>query len=308
MIIDSHSHYLPKKIIKWASFYSESFSDIEAQVEIMDKAGIDKAVLTYPTTDAAQKAKVSETEIARIFNDSVVEVINKYPKRFIGTAVISPFNKKEMLKKLERAINKLGLKGISLASSYQGIYLDDERFFPLYEKVIELNIPIFVHATTEKPIGYERLVHPLLTPVIEYVFDITVCIGKLITSETLERFPELKFIFAHFGGVMSFIRERFDTIYEMLFGLQVIEKLPKLPSKYLKKIYVDTSGSSSKNALLSTMETVGIEHILWGSDYPSNATPQASIKIIKELEISDKEREKILGKNILKLFRAGDQS
>lgn len=303
MIIDSHSHYLPKEILKWASFYPESFSDIETRIGIMDTAGIDKAVLTYPTTDAAQKAKVSETEIARIFNDSVVEVINKYPERFVGTAVISPFSKKEMLKKLERAINKLGLKGISLASSYEGIYLDDERFFPLYEKATEWDIPIFVHATTEKPMGYERLVHPLLTPVIEYVFDITVCIGKLITSGTLDRFSGLNFIFAHFGGVMPFIRERFDTIYEMLFGLQVIEKLPKLPSEYLKGIYVDTSGSSSKDAILSTMKTVGIDHILWGSDYPSNAAPQSSIETVKKLNIPDKDGEKILSKNILRLFR-----
>lgn len=303
MIIDSHSHYLPKEILKWASFYPESFSDIETRIGIMDTAGIDKAVLTYPTTDAAQKAKVSETEIARIFNDSVVEVINKYPERFVGTAVISPFSKKETLKKLERAINKLGLKGISLASSYEGIYLDDERFFPLYEKATEWDIPIFVHATTEKPMGYERLVHPLLTPVIEYVFDITVCIGKLITSGTLDRFSGLNFIFAHFGGVMPFIRERFDTIYEMLFGLQVIEKLPKLPSEYLKGIYVDTSGSSSKDAILSTMKTVGIDHILWGSDYPSNAAPQSSIETVKKLNIPDKDGEKILSKNILRLFR-----
>jgi len=305
MIIDSHSHYLPKKIIEWASFYPESYSDIEARIEIMDGAGIDKAVLTYPTTDATQRAKVSEAEIARIFNDSVAEVIKKYPERFIGTAVIVPFNEKEMLKELKRAINKLGLRGVSLASSYEGIYLDDKRFFPLYEKVIEWDIPIFVHATTEKPIGYERLVHPLLTPVMEYVFDITVCIGKLITSGTLDRFSGLKFVFAHFGGVIPFIRERFDTIYEMLYGRRIIEKLPKLPSEYLKGIYVDTSGSSSKDAILSTMKTVGIEHILWGSDYPSNAAPQSSIEIIKKLDILDKDREKILSKNILRLFREG---
>ncbi len=304
MIIDSHSHYLPKKIIEWASFYSESFSDIGAQVEIMDTAGIDKALLTYPTTDATSKAKVSEVEIARIFNDSVAGVIKKYPKRFIAAAVITPLNKKEMLKELERAINKLGLKGISLASSYEGIYLDDERFFPLYEKATEWDIPIFVHATTQKPIGYERLIHPLLTPVIEYVFDITVCIGKLITSGTLERFSALKFVFAHFGGVMPFIRERFDTIYEMLFGRRIIEKLPKLPSEYLKGIYVDTSGSSSRNAILSTMKTVGIDHILWGSDYPSNTAPQSSIKTIKGLNISSKDKEKILAKNFLSILNA----
>lgn len=304
MIIDSHSHYLPEEILKWASFYSETFSDIEDRIGIMDEVGIDKALLTYPTTDASRRAKVSEVEISKIFNDRIAEVIKKYPKRFIGTAVIAPFDKKEMLRELERAIDELGLKGISLASSYEGIYLDDERFFPLYEKVIELNIPVFVHTTTEKPMGYERLAHPLLTPVMEYVFDITVCIGKLITSGTLDRFPALKLVFAHFGGVIPFIRERFDTIYKMLYDRRIIEKLPKSPSEYLKEIYVDTSGSSSKDALLSTMETVGIEHILWGSDYPSNATPQSSIKTVKELNIPNEGKEKILAKNLLSILNA----
>jgi predicted TIM-barrel fold metal-dependent hydrolase len=302
MIIDSHSHYLPKEILKWASFYPLSFSDMKTRIKVMDEAGIDKALLTYPTTDAATAAGVSETKIARLFNDGVGEIIRKYPKRFLGTAVIVPGDKKEMLKELERAINKLGLKGISLASSYQGIYLDDERFWPLYERVMELDIPIFVHTTTQGPIGSERLQHPLLTPVIEYVFDITVSIGKLITSGVLDKFSGLKFVFAHFGGVVPFIRDRFDTIYKMLFGLQVIEKLPKLPSDYLKEIYVDISGSSLKDAIYSTLETVKLEHLLWGSDYPSNARPSSSLKAVGDLDIPDKDKEKILGGNIWKLL------
>ena len=297
MMFDAHIHWLPGEIIDNAHFYSTAWGNIEGQLEVMDKFHIDKTLIVYPTNDAYRKMGGLK-EVARIYNNHIAGVVKRYPERFVGAAILPVDEPEEMAREFERATKSLGFKALSLATSFDGIYLDDERFYRLYEEVESLGIPLFSHPQTINPIGYERVKDPLLTPVIEFVFDTTICIGKLIMAGTLRRFPDLKFIFAHFGGVTPFIKERFDSIYRMLRGRDIVKDLFALPSEYLGRIYVDTSGVTSSHALMCTLEMVGAEHILWGSDYPGNPDIPASINAIEELEIPAREKAKILGANI----------
>jgi len=297
MMFDAHAHWLPREIIDNAHFFSDAWGDIERQLALMDKFHIEKALILYPTSDA-YKQMGGLLEVARIYNNSIAEVVKKYPQRFIGAAILPVDEPKEMVKEFERATEGLGFNAVSLATSFEGVYLDDDRFHPLYERAEASNTPIFVHPQTINPIGYERVKDPLLTPVIEFVFDTTICIGKLMTTGILRRFPNLKFVFAHFGGVTPFIKERFDTIYKMLRGRNIVKDLSALPSEYLKQIYVDTSGATSRSTLMSTLEMVGAEHTLWGSDYPGNPDISASIDAIEELDIPAEDKKKILGGNI----------
>ena len=297
MMFDAHIHWLPGEIIDNAHFYSTAWGNIEGQLEVMDKFHIDKTLIVYPTNDAYRKMGGLK-EVVRVYNNHIAGVVKRYPERFVGAAILPVDEPEEMAREFERATKSLGFKALSLATSFDGIYLDDERFYRLYEEVESLGIPLFIHPQTINPIGYERVKDPLLTPVIEFVFDTTICIGKLIMAGTLRRFPDLKFIFAHFGGVTPFIKERFDSIYRMLRGRDIVKDLFALPSEYLGRIYVDTSGVTSSYALMCTLEMVGAEHILWGSDYPGNPDIPASINAIEKLEIPAREKAKILGANI----------
>lgn len=301
MMFDAHAHWLPREIIEKAHFFSPAWGDMEKQLSLMDKFHIERALLLYPTSDAYQQMG-SQQEVARIYNNSIAEVVKRYPERFIGAAILPVDEPEAMVTELDRATEELGFKAISLATSLEGVYLDDDRFHPLYERAEASNTPLFVHPQTINPIGFERVQDPLLTPVIEFVFDTTMCIGRLMTAGTLRRFPRLKFVFAHFGGVMPFIKERFDTVYKMLRGRNIVKDLFALPSDYLKQIYVDTSGATSPSTLMSTLEMVGTEHTLWGSDYPSNPEISASISAIEELDIPAAEKKKILGANIERIL------
>ena len=214
MIFDAHSHWLPRQIIENARFFSNVWGDIKRQLEVMDKFNIDKALLIYPTTDAHKKMGLKQ--VARVYNYFIAEIINKYPERFAGAAILPIDEPKEMMRVFAYVVEALGFRALSLPTSLDGIYLDDKRFYPLYEGAEALNIPIFVHPQIINPIGYERIKDPLLTPVIEFVFDTTICIGKLMVAGIFKRFRNLKFVFAHLGGVMPFIKERFDGIYKML--------------------------------------------------------------------------------------------
>lgn len=302
MIIDVHSHWLPEEIILNAHFFSPAWGNIEAQVSAMDEAGINKALLTYPTSDAQVKLG-SQKQVARIFNDNVAQIVRRYQDRFIGAAILPFGNQKEMVDELNRAIEVLGFRVLSFASSYDGIYLNDSRFFPVYEKVQKLRIPIFVHPQIINPIGSERVHDPLLTPVIEYVFDTTISIGKLLLEGIFKQFPEVKFIFANFGGIITHLGHRFDETYQMLRSLNFVKDLGGNPTQFLKNIYVDTGGDKTQANFLSALELVGPQHILWGSDWPAKKELKKSIHAIEILPISQSEKDNILGGNLNDLLK-----
>ena len=302
MLIDAHSHWLPEEIISNAHFFHKGWGDIEAQLAIMDAAGIDQAVLSYPTTDAHLKLG-SISQVAHIYNDNVGKILKAYPKRFIGAAVLPVDNSIDMLDELKRVTNELGFKAISLASSYNGIYLDDKMFLPIYKEAGEKGIPVFVHSQIVNPIGFERVKDPLLTPVIEYVFDTTISIGKLLMSDILRQHPKVKFIFAHFGGAICYLKQRFDATYSMLRSMNFVKDLQALPSEYFKNIYVDTSGDTTKANFLLSLELMGAKHILWGSDWPAKQDVAAGIKAVNGLDISGEDKQDILGGNLAKFFK-----
>lgn len=301
MLIDAHAHWLPEEIISNAHFFHKGWGDIEAQLKIMDAAGIDKAVLSYPTTDAHLKLG-SISQVAHIYNDNVGKILKAYPERFIGAAVLPVDNSIDMLDELKRVTNELGFEAISLASSYNGIYLDDSIFLPIYKEAGEKSIPVFVHSQIVDPIGFERVKDPLLTPVIEYVFDTTISAGKLLMSDILRLYPKVNFVFAYFGGAICYLKQRFDATYAMLRSINFVKDLQAAPSEYFKNIYVDTSGDTTKANFLLSLELMGPKHILWGSDWPAKQDVAAGIKAVKDLDISQKDKENILGGNLAKMF------
>lgn len=301
MIIDSHSHWLPQEIIENAHFFHKGWGDIDAQVKMMEEAGIDKAILSYPTSDAHLKLG-SISLVARIYNDYVAKICRHHENKFIGAAVLPVDSKENLESEFKRATEELGFKALSLASSYNGIYLDDSMFLPIYKEAQSKNIPIFVHAQIVNPIGYERVKDPLLTPVIEYIFDTTICIGKLLMSDIFKEYPDVKFIFANFGGAIPYLQHRFDATYQMLRGINFVKDLGANPTEYLKNIYVDTGGDKTKINFQLALEFLGPGHILWGSDWPAKKEVAGSIAAVKELNISEEDKKAILGVNLEKIL------
>jgi predicted TIM-barrel fold metal-dependent hydrolase len=302
MIIDAHSHWLPEEIISNAHFFSQSWGDIEAQVVAMEKAGVDRAVLSYPTTDAHQRMGDLK-KVTTLYNERVASIVKIRPDRFTGAAILPVTDPKAMLEEFRRATGDLGFKAVSLATSFHGIFLDDEAYTPLFEAAQKKRIPIFVHPQIVKPIGSSQVEDPLLTPVIEYVFETTMCVGKLLMGEAFTRFPDLTFIFSYFGGVTSFLAHRYDATYTMLRGVNFVKDLTGLPTQFLKRIYVDTSGDKTLANYISSLELFGADHILWGSDYPAKRDIAGSIAFLDTLKLGPEDKAKILGGNLEKILK-----
>lgn len=302
MIIDAHSHWLPEEIINNVHFFSKAWGDIETQLKVMDHAGVNKAVLSYPTSDAHQRMG-SLKKVCEIYNERVAAVLKAHPDRFIGAAILPVDDKQAMGDEFKRTTEELGFKAISLATSFNGAFLDDEGYMSLFEMAEKSRIPIFVHSQIVRPIGSAQVEDPLLTPVIEYVFETTMCVGKLLMAGVFERFKELNFIFAYFGGVTPFIAHRYDATYTMLRGINFVKDLGDLPSAYLKRIYVDTGGDKTLANFISSLEVFGPGHILWGSDYPAKREISESILVLEQLNISKEDRQNILGGNLQRILK-----
>ena len=99
---------------------------------------------------------------------------------------------------------------------------------------------------------------------------------------TFTKYPEVNFIFAHYGGVLPVVKERFDNTYQMLRKRDFVKDLGQLPTEFFKNLYFDTSGSKSPASLQAALEVADADHILYGSDYPANQDIPGSIAILDE--------------------------
>ena len=295
MIIDAHSHYMPPEVAQHTAFFKQFWSDSDAQLKIMDAHGVDKAVLLYPTSDAHLNMG-GWGKLCEAYNPAIAALVAKHPKRFIGAGILPVDDPERIPLELNR-IENLGLSVLSMASSYEKRYLDDPLFFPVYEFAQKHKTPIHVHPQIMDPIGEERLKDPLLSPVLEYVFDVSVALGRMMMSGIFSQFSDVKFIFAHYGGVLPVVKERFDTTYQMLRGRNFVKDLGKLPSEYFKNLYFDMSGSASAGTFATALEVVDSSHLLWGSDFPANRNFAGSLGVIRSAEMSDAQKSLILGKN-----------
>jgi len=298
-IIDAHSHYIPPEIAKNTAFYKVHWSNIDKQLRVMDSNGIEKALLLYPTSDA--HIALGFKKLSEIYNKSILDVTKKFPGRFIGAGILPLDSSDATVSELNR-IKDYGFKVISLPSSYENKFLDDDIFVPIFEFADNNKFIIHVHPQIINPIGQEIVLDPLLTPVFEYLFDVSMSIGKMLMSGTFKKYPNLQFIFAHYGGVLPFVKERFDNTYIMLRARNFVKDLEKLPSEYFKNIYFDTSGSKSPASLQCALELCDASHIMFGSDFPANQDVASSISSIRKSPISDDEKMLIFENNMLQFI------
>ena len=270
MVIDFEHHYIPaelgrrlgmdperKEVVRTgdASIHSQLF-DLEAQIRDMDFAGIDIAVqsciLGWDTS----------LENCRLLNDCTAKLQRDYPKRFVGLAH-APVLEAAGVREVERAVNQLGLKGVTISSQVNGLSLDAKEFMPFYDLIDQLGVPIFVHPALG-PKGYDLMKDYMLPVILTREFDLGVAVTRLIAGGVLDRYPELKLVFAHLGGGLAGYKERISrSSYRF--------KLPKSFDDYFDLLYFDMAGfEGSPIALRCGLEVIRPERLIFATDYPQN--------------------------------------
>jgi len=271
--------------------------DYIKRIEDMDACGIDMQCLSLgiPGTDRVEPDL--GISLAKMVNDEISRIVNKYPDRFVGFATLPLQDIDGALEELDRAINDLGLKGVMIYSNVAGKPLDSPEFWPFYEKSAKLKIPIFIHPTL--PVMANVTKEYQLTPVIGFLFDTTLAMLRIIFGGVLEKFPSLTFVLAHLGSTIPYVLTRIDFESGLFPGSWV--NISKPPSEYFRSVYVDTV-SLHEPALKCAYETIGIERFVFGTDYPFWDIP-SGVNSIEKWEISEDEKNKIFSENAIKILR-----
>jgi aminocarboxymuconate-semialdehyde decarboxylase len=270
MVVDFEHHYIPvelgrrlgmdperKEAVRTgdASIHSQLF-DLSAQIRDMDRAGIDVAVqsciLGWDTT----------LENCQLLNDCGAKLQRDYPGRFVALAH-APVLESAGVREIDRAVRELGLKGVTISSQVNGLSLDAKEFTPFYDLVNPLGVPIFVHPALG-PKGYDLMIDYMLPVILTREFDLGVAVTRLIAGGVVERYPDLRFVFAHFGGGLAGYKERIArSSYRF--------KLPKSFDEYFDRLYFDMAGfEGSMIALRCALEVIKPERLVFATDYPQN--------------------------------------
>lgn len=301
MIIDCHAHLAPKSWFHPKS--PKAIFDVNWVMEEQQKAGVDITVFGnnwIRTPDGADPLRV-----VKEFNEFAAEITAKYPKNFLGLASTMPFGDDRILKETEQAVRDCGLKGIMVNSSVDGEYLDSSRAVPFFELVSSLDVPLFVHPP-KFTIGNEKMEIFRLPEMLGRPFDTTLSVTRFILTGGLERFPKLKMVCAHVGGALPMLPGRLGFGYElrkdMSFGPWEPDVLTRPPASYIRQLYFDTV-SLHPPAVLCAVQTIGADHVLFGSDFPPVPIPlKRSVDTVREVSISGEDKQKILGGNAAKLL------
>lgn len=285
----------------------EAAESAEKHLEFMDKAGIDVAVLTtYPVRGGG-------LEHARKWNDLCAKLIKEHPKRFTGFAEIPPLGGKPALQELGRAIKELGLKGVHILARSDGHTLDSKEYWPFYEKVSELKVPIDVHIMSY-PQGFDALRAPYsLYYIVAREFDICAATFRICLGGVLEDFPDLVFIINHFGGGISAVLERVDAYMSFVgagwpdfyLGKPLISKPFR---EYFNKLYFNMAGREhGMDTVRCALTNISPKRMMFATDWPYNydGNPQGVreyVADIRKLDLPKEDREGMLGGNAAKLL------
>jgi aminocarboxymuconate-semialdehyde decarboxylase len=273
--------------------------DIDARLKAMDRCGIDMHVLTLTTPSVERETPERGIKLSQLANDGFRDVINDHPDRFQAFAALPLQAPRDAADELERSVKDLGLKGGTLMTNVNGKPLDLEEFYPIYERAVKLDVPLFIHPTS--PINSKWMEDWRLVPIIGFGIDTSLNILRFVFSGLLDKMPKLKVIASHLGGIFPYLRGRVEIGYKAYPECKININEP--PSTYLRKIWMD-SIIYDEDILMSTLAFSGSDKLLLGSDHPHQIGDMAQcIGRIKKLDISEEDKERILWKNAAKLLK-----
>ena len=297
----AESGSLPVDVQRIVTYYSKKGVLIapEESAEVASREGIETQLLGLSIPNVYMADAAMSRDLAQMANDAYAEIRRKFPGKFLVLASV-PLNFPDLaIAELERAIGKLKMNGVVLGTNIAGKPLSSPEFFPFYDRMNELRVPIVIHPMSPPSSGDGD--EFFVTPLVGYLFETTAAVANMIFSGIFERFPNIPLILPHLGGAIPYVQGRLDSGFRNHPACR--KNISKPPSQYCREFYYD-SVSFNVAALRCALEVAGPEHLVFGTDFPFQ--PVESIRLINEsieaLGLSPALKEGIEKKNILRIL------
>jgi 5-carboxyvanillate decarboxylase len=279
--------------------------DLESErLQIMDDNGVDMHLLSLTAPGVQTLADDRARALAALVNDRLAEVIGRHPDRFAGLAAIAPQDPPGAAAEIERAIRRLGLNGVVINSHTRNEYLDDEKFWPIFEAADAVGAAIYLHPRSPSaPMAQPYKRFGLETGIYGFQAETGLHAIRLICSGVFDRFPGLRIVLGHLGEGIPFWLWRVDYMHPVRSSHNARPKLELTPSEYFKRNFmITTSGMNWHPALAFCLEAVGADNIMWAIDYPYQLT-EGAVEFMNSAPIADGDKHKVFHANAERVFR-----
>lgn len=306
MKIDVFAHILPEKylaaysqknkaVLEQGEAKNRAVIDLDVRLRLMDRYPDVLQVLTVAQPPLEKFVKPKDTiELARIANDELAELVQKYPDKFIAAVACLPMNDVDVaLEEADRGIKQLGLKGVQIYSRVNGEPLDHPKFKPLYEKMANHDLPIWIHPTTNEELDTGGI--------LGWPFETASAMYRLVLAGVFNDYPNIKFITHHCGSMVPYFEKRLKWL---LYPSRIPPNI-KNPIEHFRKFYNDTALYGCTAGLMCAYAFFGADRLLFGTDAPLGpkfGLTKETIESIERMTIPDFEKEKIFVQNAVNLL------
>jgi predicted TIM-barrel fold metal-dependent hydrolase len=291
MIVDFQHHYTPPELMERGEGDSDIrldengnpnywlnplLTDLPAHVQMMDRAGIDVAVLS-----CGVGFDQSDSGMCRLINDRMHQAERDHPGRFIGLAHVPALDPHEASAELRRCAVELGFPGVVIASELQGLALDAEELRPFWRAAADLELYVFIHPLP-RVIRWAHMDADDLGRMLGWQFSLMVATVRLINSGLLDQLPTLKVQFSHFSGGIGRYLPRIDGFQQRkTSGPSIIPRHNRQPRQpfdhYLQhRLFYDCCGWAGPNHaaergarwVRAGLTELPVSQLVFATDYP----------------------------------------
>ena len=283
----------------------ERLDDLGAlRLKEMDEAGIDIQVLSHANPSLQKLDAATAVPLARRVNDRLYEAVQGHPDRFAAFAALPTADPKAAADELERAVNRLGFKGAMIHGLTNGVFHDDKRFWPIFERAEALDVPLYIHPGIPQPAiietyykEYYQKYPNLLRAAWGFTVETATQAIRMILGGVFDAHPRLKIILGHLGEGLPFYLWRINM------GLTRDGAGPTwFRDSFCEHFWITTSGFFSDPALLCCVMEMGIDRILFSVDYPFVDNKPGTIWL-ETLPLSAEDKVKLLNGNVKRLLK-----
>ena len=329
MRIDAYTHFIPKKfadkMLEVAGEHKDigkrmrgvpAVYDLDVRRKIVDMFPDYAQILSYPMPPIEDFAKPAEIEdLCRMINDGFAELTAKHRDHFPGwVAQVSLAVPDAGVREAERAVKELGALGVQIYTNINGRPLDRPEFEQFFAAMNKLGKPIWIHPArganmpdylAEKKSLYE------IWWALGWSYETSAAMSRLVFSKTLDKYPDLKLIVHHFGGIVPILEGRIGPGWDQIGArtsdedYQALKKsLKKRPLDYFKQnFHADTAVFGARAATVCGLDFYPIDKVVFASDCPFDPEKgtgyiRETLKILDNLPMSKADRDKIYYQNL----------